>query len=250
MTDRLQRPGAPRLAYRQFAGTSGCNFLWLSGFRSDMQGSKVLALEAWARGQGHGFLAFDYRGHGQSGGTFRDGTISDWRNDTLAMLDARAEGKQILVGSSMGGWMALLAALARPQRVAGLILIAPAPDFTAKLLWPSLPGTAKDEIRSNGYWMQPSDYGDPVPITAALIRDGATHQILDAPITFDGPVRILQGMLDDAVPWRHAERLVETITSEDLTFTLVKDGDHRLSRPRDIARLLGCCAELASELSP
>ena len=246
MTKMFVAPTGRRLAYRKTIGRTGRNFIWLSGFNSDMQGSKVLALESWAKTQGHGFLAFDYSGHGESSGDFRDGTISAWRDDTLSVLDTLADGPQVLVGSSMGGWMALLAAVSRPERVAALVLIAPAPDFTAKLMWPGLPAAAKESINKTGVWLQPSDYGEPVPITKQLIEDGAHHQILDAPISFSGPVRILQGMDDPDVPWRHAERLVETLTSRDLVFTLVKDGDHRLSRPQDVARLIGTCAMLAS----
>jgi len=249
MTEMFSRPDGRSLAYRRTPGRTGCDFVWLSGFNSDMQGSKVVALEAWAKAAGHGFLAFDYSGHGQSEGAFADGTISDWRADTLAVLDGLTEGPQVLVGSSMGGWMALLAALARPTRVAALVLIAPAPDFTAKLMWPGLPEAARTEIMEKGVWLQPSTYGEPVPISRRLIEDGAGHQILDTPIPFTGPVRILQGMRDPDVPWRHAERLVGALASEDLTFTLVKDGDHRLSRPQDIARLLATCAALADEIS-
>jgi len=245
MTEFLETQAGRRLAYRFTPGRTGHVFTWLSGFKSDMQGTKVLALEAWARGAGHGFLAFDYSGHGQSSGAFEAGTISDWRDDTLAMLDAIDVPRQILVGSSMGGWMALLAAQARPALVNGLVLIAPAPDFTSELMWPSLPETARDTIEREGHWQMPSDYDAPVTLTRALFEDGARHRVLDAPIRFDGPVRILQGMQDPDVPWRHAQRLVETLTSPDLVFTLVKDGDHRLSRPSDIARLVRTCGELA-----
>lgn len=244
-SDYLVSQTGQRLAYRHSAGSSGADFVWLSGFNSDMAGTKVLALEAWAKDAGHGFTAFDYSGHGESDGAFQDGTISQWHLDTLAVLDGVTQGPQILVGSSMGGWMALLAALARPQRVAGLILIAPAPDFTSKLMWPNLPPEAQKEIRETGLTLLPSDYGDPVPITRDLIESGRNHEILDAPIRFDGPVRILQGMDDPDVPWTHAQRLVETMTSPDLVFTLVKDGDHRLSRDQDIARLIATCSELA-----
>ena len=210
-----------------------------------MQGTKVLALEAWAAAEDTSFLAFDYSGHGQSGGRFEDGTISTWREDTLAMLDAETSGPQILVGSSMGGWLALLAALAWPERVAGLVLIAPAPDFTEKLMWPAFSSAAQKEILETGVHMRPSEYGEPYPITRALIEDGRLWQILDGPIPFQGPVRILQGLADPDVPWTHARRLVDRMSSHDLVFTLVKDGDHRLSRPQDIARLIATCAEVA-----
>jgi len=246
---RLTTPDSRSIAYRHSPGThQGPGFVWLSGFKSDMQGGKVLALEAWAKGQGHPFLAFDYSGHGESDGAFADGTISRWRADTLAVLDALIDGPQILVGSSMGGWMALLAALARPETVAGLVLIAPAPDFTQKLMWPGLSSEAQQEIETMGVHMQPSDYGEPVPITRALIEDGRQWQILDAPISFDGPVRILQGMQDPDVPWTHAQRLVEGMTTSDFVFSLIKDGDHRLSRDEDIARLIATCEEIVARV--
>ena len=240
-------PSGRKLAYRHTATRSGKGFVWLAGFNSDMAGTKVTELEAWAVKAGHGFTAFDYSGHGQSEGDFEDGTITAWLEDTLAILDDITEGPQLLVGSSMGAWMALLATKARPERVAGLVLIAPAPDFTARLMWPHLPSEARFAITQEGRWMMPSTYGDPVPVTRALIESGARHTVMGAPIDFEGPVRILQGMRDDDVPWKHAESLVETIMSRDLTFTLVKDGDHRLSRPHDIARLLATCAEIAAD---
>ncbi|MEO0467082.1 MAG: alpha/beta hydrolase [Pseudomonadota bacterium] len=238
-------PSGRRLAYRQTVGSSGANFVWLSGFNSDMEGSKVTELEAWAGEAGHGFTAFDYSGHGQSSGRFQDGTITHWHEDALAVLDGLTEGPQVLVGSSMGGWMALLAARARSARVAGLVLIAPAPDFTAELMWPNLPPEAKKEIQETGLHMQPSDYGAPVPITRALIDSGNQHLIFAEPFAFDGPVRILQGLQDPDVPHTHAERLVGHIRSSDLVFTLIKDGDHRLSRDQDIARLIATCGEYA-----
>jgi len=246
MTDTFfTTPQNRKLAYRKYEGEEGkLGFVWLSGFKSDMQGSKVIALEAWAKAQNRNFLAFDYSGHGLSVGAFEDGTIGAWREDTLAAIDALTEGSQILVGSSMGGWQALLAAVARPQRIAGLVLIAPAPDFTQKLMWPDLSPEAKKEILQNGVYLQPSDYDEPLPLTKALFEDGANWQLLDAPIAFTGPVRILQGMRDADVPWQHAERLVDALTTDDLVFTLVKDGDHRLSRDQDIARLLATCGEV------
>ena len=224
---------------------SPLTFVWLSGFKSDMSGTKVTELEAWARTAGHGFLAFDYSGHGESDGAFEDGTISAWRADALAAIDTHTSGPVILVGSSMVGWMALLTALARPARIAGLVLIAPAPDFTEKLMWPEFSPDAQAEIMEKGFTLRPSDYDEPYTITRALIEDGRTWQILDAPIQIDVPVRILQGKEDADVPWRHAERLVDTITSSDLIFTLIKDGDHRLSRDQDIARLKATCADIA-----
>lgn len=235
------------LAYRQHQGQPDKpGFVWLSGFKSDMQGSKVMHLETWAKACDVSFLAFDYSGHGHSSGAFDAGTVSDWRQDTLAAIDTLTRGAQILVGSSMGGWLALLAGLARPERVSGLVLIAPAPDFTQKLMWPSLTPREQKEILQNGVYLQPSDYDEPLPLTRALFEDGKIWQIMDRPISFSGPVRILQGMKDEAVPWQHAQGLVDLITSDDVTLTLVKTGDHRLSTDQDLARLLATCEALLS----
>ncbi len=247
MTKFLETAHGSRLAYRRTEGR-GVGLVWLSGFNSDMQGSKVTTLEAWAASNGRPFLAFDYSGHGLSDGDFSDGTVSQWRNDTLDAIDTLTEGPQVLVGSSMGGWMALLAATARPERVQGLVLIAPAPDFTEKLMWTSFNADTQAEIMEKGVHMRPSDYGEPYPITRALIEDGRNWQLLESSIDFAGPVRILQGMQDPDVPWQHAEKLVSVIRSDDLTLTLIKDGDHRLSRDEDIERLLTTCAEITAQL--
>lgn len=247
-TQYITTPAQRRLAYKSSASSGKVTFVWLSGFNSDMSGTKVLSLEAWAQQQGVNFVAFDYSGHGLSDGDFADGTISAWREDALAVIDERTEGDLILVGSSMGGWLALLSAMARPERVKGLVLIAPAPDFTEKLMWPEFSATAKAEIIEKGRHMRPSDYGEPYPITRDLIEDGRKWQILDSDITFTGPVRILQGMADADVPWQHAQQLVSKMTSQDLVFSLVKDGDHRLSRDQDIARLKSTCTEIMSAI--
>ncbi len=236
-----------RLAYRYRAPLKGSRtFVWLSGFKSDMNGTKVLALERWAAAAGHGFLAFDYSGHGASEGAFEEGTISRWRQDTLDAIDTLSSGPLVLVGSSMGGWMALLAALARPGRVLAIALVAPAPDFTEKLMWAGLPEDARTDILEKGYTLRPSDYDEPYRITRALIEDGRDWQLLDTPLAIKCPVRILQGMCDDDVPWQHAERLVAALTTPDVTLTLIKDGDHRLSRDADILRLQRCCEELSA----
>ncbi|MCZ4297458.1 alpha/beta hydrolase [Henriciella marina] len=248
-TQYFETPQGRRIAFRHSHGATGLTYVWLSGFKSDMLGGKVTELEAWAKAQGHGFLAFDYSGHGQSAGAFEDGTISAWREDALAAIIAQTEGDLILVGSSMGGWMALLSMMALPDRVKGLVLIAPAPDFTEKLMWPEFSSEAQAEILEKGVHLRQSDYGDPYPITRALIEDGKTWSILDAPIEFKGPVRILQGMQDPDVPWKHAERLVSAMTCDDLVFHLIKDGDHRLSRPQDIARLKAICEEIAEAVN-
>lgn len=238
------------IAFRRNPGTGDLpGFVWLSGFNSDMSGTKAQALEAWAMDTGHPFLAFDYFGHGKSSGAFADGTVSTWKADAVEAIDRLTDGKQILVGSSMGGWMALLAALARPERVAGLILIAPAPDFTKRLMWDNFPDHVRNEILETGRWMRPSPYEDgPYPITRALIEDGRNHLLLDSPIAVSAPVRILQGMRDEDVPWSHAMSLVDALTTEDLAITLIRDGDHRLSRPQDISRLLRTAAGLSVDL--
>lgn len=237
-----------RLAYRYAAPKSGLTYVWLSGFKSDMSGTKVTVLEDWAKRAGHGFLAFDYSGHGASDGAFEDGTISAWREDALAAIEGLTSGALVLVGSSMGGWMALLSALALKPRVAGMVLIAPAPDFTQKLMWPEFSPEQQAEIMDEGLTLRPSEYGDPYPITRDLIEDGKHWALLDAPIELDVPIRILQGMQDPDVPWAHAFKLVDALTSEDLVFSLIKDGDHRLSRDQDIARLLATCGELAEHV--
>lgn len=246
-TESFTSPEGRRLAFRRTpVSAGGVTFVWLCGFKSDMTGGKALAVEAWARASGHGALLFDYSGHGQSGGKFEDGTISAWREDTLAAIDAPTEGPLVLVGSSMGGWMALLAALARHERVKALVLIAPAPDFTEKLMWPEFTPEQQAEIMGEGFTLRPSAYGEPYPITRALIEDGRQWSILDKEIPFKGPVRILQGMQDADVPWGHALALTTALTAEDLVLTLIKDGDHRLSRDEDIARLLAACGEVAA----
>lgn len=238
-------PQGRRLAYRYAAPKTGLTYVWLSGFKSDMTGTKVTVLEDWAKSDGHGFLAFDYSGHGVSGGDFEDGTISAWREDALAAIEGLTIGRLVLVGSSMGGWMALLAALALKMRVAAMVLIAPAPDFTQKLMWPEFSPEQQAEILEQGRTLRPSDYGDPYAITRDLIEDGKQWALLDDAIDLTCPIRILQGMQDPDVPWRHAFKLVEALTSDELVFTLIKDGDHRLSRDQDIARLVSTCGELA-----
>jgi pimeloyl-ACP methyl ester carboxylesterase len=249
-TTYFTSPEGRRLAFRHNPASTGkLTFVWMCGFKSDIGGTKVLRLEDWANRTGHGFLAFDYSGHGQSDGAFEDGTVSQWRADALAAIDSQTDGPLVIVGSSMGGWMALLAALARPDRVKGLVLIAPAPDFTEKLMWPDFPPEAQAEIMEQGFTLRPSGYDEPYTITRALIEDGRQWQVLDKPIAFDGPVRILQGMQDADVPWTHAARLVDAMTTSDLTITLIKDGDHRLSREQDIARLLATCDEVAGTLA-
>jgi len=241
----LPKPGGGRLAWRRLEGRSA-TVVWLGGFRSDMSGTKAQALADWAARAGRPFLRFDYSGHGDSEGDFADGTIGRWREDALVVIDALAPGPLILVGSSMGGWLACLAALARPGRVSGLVLIAPAADFTEALLWPALDDAARAAIERDGVWMQPSDHGAPYPLTRALFEDGRRWSLLPGPVRIAAPVRILQGAEDSAVPWRHALRLADALESRDVTFTLVKAGDHRLSTPADLQRLTGEVEALAA----
>jgi pimeloyl-ACP methyl ester carboxylesterase len=241
----LQRPDGERLAWRREAG-AGPTVVWLGGFRSDMAGSKAQALADWAEMTGRDFLRFDYFGHGESSGDFLQGSISRWRADALAVIDALTRGPLILVGSSMGGWLSLLAAAARPERIGALVLAAPAADFTEALMKPRLTPQALAALERDGVWMQPSEY-DPLgyPITRLLIEDGARWSVMPGPLNIHAPVRILQGALDHAVPWTHAQDLMAAIEGADVTFTLIKDGDHRLSRPQDLARLVAAVAEVA-----
>ena len=240
---RLLQPDGETLAWRRVAGT-GPTVVWLGGFRSDMSGTKAEALADWAVARGHSFLRFDYFGHGESSGAFEAGTISGWRSDALAVIEALTEGPVILVGSSMGGWISCLLAMAHPERVAALLLIAPAPDFTEKLMAPEMTEADRQQMAETGVWLRPSDYGDPYPISRQLLEDGATRSILPGPVVIDCPVRILQGGVDPDVPGQHALALAEAISGQDVVFSLIKDGDHRLSRPQDIGRLLATLDEL------
>jgi len=236
-----------RPADAQGGGAPG--LFWLSGFNSDMAGTKALALDAWAAEHGRACVRFDYSGHGESGGAFTDGTIGRWLEEALAVFDRCCRGPTVAVGSSMGGWIALLLARELKRRgtpLAGLVLIAPAPDFTEELMWKSFSDEVKREIETTGVWMRPSEYGDPYPITRGLIEDGRTHLLLGAGIDIGCPVRILQGAQDPDVPWQHAFRLAECLPSDDVVLTMIRDGDHRLSRPQDIARLLAAVAEFST----
>ncbi len=234
--EMLDREDGPPLAFRRLAG-AGPGVVFLGGFMSDMTGDKAGALSDFCRARGRAFLRFDYRGHGASGGRFEEAVLSDWLADSLAMLDGMTEGPQILVGSSMGGWLMLLAALARPERVHGLVGIAPAPDFVRRMA-AALAPEERRALDRQGFFLRPSDYGDgPYTITRALLEDGERHCLLDGPIPIRRPVRFLHGMRDDAVPWRQTLQLVERLEGEDVRATFVKDGDHRLSRPADLALL-------------
>lgn len=221
--------------------------LWLSGFKSDMLGTKAERVAAFAARHAIPCVRFDYFGHGESTGDFAAGTISRWRDDALAVIDEVTRGPLVLVGSSMGAWIAMLAALARPQRVRDLIFIAPALDFTERLMWQGFDDATRTTIMRDGVYARPSLYGpDPYPVTRGLIEDGRKHLLLDREIVFSGRVRILQGMEDRDVPFLHALQTTEQLSSADVVLTLIKDGDHRLSREADLARLEGMLAELLS----
>jgi pimeloyl-ACP methyl ester carboxylesterase len=243
--------GGRRIAVRARAG-SGPGLFWLGGFNSDMRGTKALALDAWAAEHGRACIRFDYSGHGESGGAFVDGTIGRWLEEGVAVFEQFCRGPQVVIGSSMGGWMALLLARAIAQReaagaaLAGLVLIAPAPDFTEQLMWNAFSDEVREEIRTKGVWMRPSEYGDgaPYPITRALIEEGRNHLLLGSAIEVGCPVRILQGAQDPDVPWQHAFALAHRLPAEDVVLTMIQDGDHRLSRPQDIARIVAAVAEM------
>ena len=228
---------------------------WLGGFKSDMAGTKAEALDRWAAEHDRACTRFDYSGHGESGGTFFDGTIGRWLEEALAVFDSFAHGPQILIGSSMGAWLALLLvrewtkrkSAAASAAIAGLVLIAPAVDFTEELMWKRFPAAVKREITQKGFWNRPSIYSEePYPITRGLIEEARSHLLLGGMIETGCPVRVLQGVRDEEVPWQHTVELVARFARDDVVLTLVKDGDHRLSRPEDIERLLAAVAEFSA----
>ncbi|MQP64297.1 alpha/beta fold hydrolase [Niveispirillum sp. SYP-B3756] len=235
------------IAYRRTAGRNP-GLVFLGGFRSDMTGIKATSLEAWARETGRAFIRFDYQGHGASGGEWEQGSIGQWRDDALAVLDRLTEGPQILVGSSMGGWIALLVALARPERVAGLLGIAPAPDFTERMIRPRLGPAQVAALARDGRFIAPSAY-DPAgyPITRHLLEEATAHLLLPGPIPLTCPVRLLHGQRDPDIPWQTSLELAAALEGEDVRVVLVKDGDHRLSRDADIALMLRLAGELAEK---
>ena len=244
---RFDRGDGVELAWRRRAGR-GPGVVFLGGFNSDMTGTKAEDLSAYCAAEGRAFLRFDYSGHGASGGRFEDGTIGRWAEDAASALDRLTEGPQVLVGSSMGGWIALLLALRRPERVAALVGVAAAPDFTARII-EALPADAREAIAREGVWRRPSAYGDPYPITRALLEDGERHMLLrnGRPLPISAPVRLLHGQRDPDVPWELSLRVAEAVAGDDVRVVLVKDGDHRLSRPADLALLRRTLASLLAE---
>ncbi|MHA6768810.1 alpha/beta hydrolase [Sphingobium ummariense] len=240
----LARPDGLRLAYRFTPGASP-TIVFLPGYMSDMEGSKAVALDGWARGQGRAMLRLDYAGNGASEGRFEDGTLASWRDDALLLIDSLTAGPLVLVGSSMGGWLALLIALARRERVAGLVGIAAAPDFTD---W-GFTDADKALLMTEGRIVEPPPYGDaPYVTTRAFWESGQALRLLDEPIAIDCPVRLLQGQADPDVPWQTALRIAERLRSSDVQTLLIKDGDHRLSRDGDIALLIRTVASLLDSL--
>lgn len=232
----VTRPDGVRLAWRRVPGRAPA-VVFIGGYRSDMAGTKAEHLAAWAASRGQAFLRFDPGGHGQSGGAFTDGTIGSWTEDARLVIAAQAPGPLLLVGSSMGGWLAPLLALQAGSDVRALLGIAAAPDFTEDLMWESMASPERAALLRDGVLHVPSAYGDPVPVTRALIEDGRRRLLLRAPIPLHMPVRLLQGQGDGEVPWETALRLAERIEGGDVQVTLVKDGDHRLSRPADLLLL-------------
>lgn len=238
----LSVPATPsrRIAVRRREG-QGTPILWVGGFRSDMMSTKALALEGLAARLGHPMIRFDYAAHGESPGSFVEMTLSDWLNDTLAVLDTLGDARPVIVGSSMGGWITLLAMrerhrLRKPDPK-GIVLIAPAVDFTEELMWNAFLDSVKQKILEQGVYYQPSAYGDRYPITKKFIEDGRNHLMFGAPIHPHAPVHILQGLKDPDVPVSHMQRLLDHMPEADVSVTYVKDGDHRLSRPEDIELL-------------
>ena len=237
-------------------GSRNISFVWLSGYRSDMTGTKAVELDALAARLGVGCIRFDYSGHGQSGGKFTDGTISRWLEEALAVIDHAKPKKIVLVGSSMGGWIALrviqeLRKRKKAPAVAGLVLIAPAPDFTVDLIEPNLSDVERRSLAERGYFEEPSDYSpEPNIFTRALIEDGRANRVLTGIIETGCPVHILQGMQDADVPFAHSLKLVEHLPADDVVLTLVRDGDHRLSRPQDLERMLAVSEALALNNAP
>ena len=238
----LDTPNGDRLAYRRGRG-AGPTILWLGGFLSDMTGSKISRLTEESRARGWDFLCFDYFAHGETGGDISHARVGRWFENALAVLDQLTQGPVVGVGSSMGGHILSLLIKARPERIKAAGFLAPAADFATALILPSLSPEDRRQLEVSGVWMMPG-YDRPVPLSQAFFDEAARHEVLKASLIFDGPVRILHGMKDDVVPWRHGLRLLETVTTPDAHIHLIKDGDHRLSRPQDLNLLVDMVAEL------
>lgn len=243
MTDYLDTAQGRRIAYVRTGGT-GPGVVFLGGFMSDMTGTKAVFLQDWAERTGRAFLRFDYSGHGQSSGAFEEGAIGDWFEDALAVVEALTEGPQVLVGSSMGGWISLLLARAVPERVKALVGIAPAPDFTEDSMWAGFTDAQRAELMAAGRIVIPSDYSaDGCPITRRLIEEGRGRLVLRSPLRLPFPVRVLQGTADTDVPTAVALRLMDHAECDDLRVTLVKGADHRFSTPACLAMIAAAVEE-------
>ncbi|WP_085902437.1 alpha/beta fold hydrolase [Kiloniella majae] len=243
----LERPNGQHIAYIKTEGDNDLpGIVFLGGYMSDMTGSKATTLEEFAKSSKQNFVRFDYMGHGQSSGKFTEGTIGQWTEDAIAVIDELTTGPQILVGSSMGGWIMLNTALKRPDRTKGLVGIAAAPDFTQDLMWDTFSQEIKNTLLSDGVYYEPSQYGDaPYAITLKLIEEGRQHLLLDKKQPITCPVRLIQGMQDVDVPWDIVPRIVESLETEDMEVVLVKSGDHRLSEPQDLQRLKKIIKEIS-----
>jgi len=234
--ERLTRPDGETLALKRVEG-SGPTVVWIGGFRSDMEGTKAEALDAAARERGWNYLRYDHFAHGRSSGDWRKATIGRWREDAIALIDSLA-GPVVPVGSSMGGWVALLLALARPERLAGLVLINPAPDFTEDLMWPGLADHERQVILREGETLVVEDGLGPYVLTRRMFEEARDWLLLRGPLPIRAPLHILQGRADDVVPWRRQTALIERLTGADVRLDLIEGGDHRLSTPADLARLV------------
>ena len=249
MFETIDLGGGRRLAFVHHPGHMP-GVMFCGGFKSDMTGSKALALEAFCTRAGQAFTRFDYTGHGRSSGDFEDGTIGAWAGDAVAIIDNVTKGPLTLVGSSMGGWIMVLAALARTERVKGLVGIAAGPDFTEDLMWARADAAQREILMRDGRWEQPSTYGsEPYVITRRLIEEGREHLVLRSPIPFDGPVHLLHGQADPDVPWQTSLRLADALSSDDVAVELIKSGDHRLSKPHELARITAATQRVAAALA-
>lgn len=244
----LERSDGETIAYRRLDGR-GPGLFWLGGFHSDMEGTKAEAIAGFAARTGRANLRFDYFGHGASSGEFNCGTISRWRDDALAVLDGLAYGPQILIGSSMGGWIAMLLAHVRPERIAGIVLLAPAPDFTEELMWKMMPADVRRRIMEEGSWFYGNEDDGGYPITRALIEDGRNNLVLGKMLSLGVPVRILHGTADSDVPWKHGAKLLDAIDG-DVTFTLIKGASHRLSSPAELTLIERTVENVLKDVEP
>ncbi|WP_420548523.1 alpha/beta hydrolase [Curvivirga sp.] len=236
-------------AFKESKDMNTPTIVFCGGFKSNMEGSKALFLRDFCAKNKLDYCRFDYQGHGISSGDFADGTIGDWFQDTLAIIDQVTTGPLILVGSSMGGWMSMLLTHARPERIKGLVLIAPAPDFPTKLMWPELDEAAKQDLETKGVWYRPSEFEgeESYPISMKFIEESKSHNLLDGSVEFNGPVHIIHGLEDEVVPNDHPFKVADCLTSTDITIEMVKAGDHRLSNPDELNRLGKRVLEIVSK---